>query len=384
MKTINEKNGLSRDLGSNLMRGDWGCLLARKVAPILVATMAIHSLSSSAARIPGKGNAFRTPIQQTTSPRNETKTSVPEALLTVAMSELKATQGELKLTKDEVNALNFEVVATLMELTALKVELFARDMELAAQKQVYQVPQTGQEVCFDNVSEDPTVPHSVIPCEGSDQDGARRAGLAPPDPKVRFTDNGDGTITDNFTNLIWLKAADCIPATSWEEALDAVANLQGTGRKFTRCSLTDQSVRGEWRLPNVNEIMSLMDYGNVSPCLPEGHPFELDYSPGQSGRYWTSTTYALPSEFSFEDRIFPKESLLRYGQNLARFGDAYVASLDSGELVHIPKDGRGRGKVPFAHIAGVMAVRERYSPTDRRNPIYQEAPGVFSNKKSNR
>ncbi|MBT5705492.1 MAG: DUF1566 domain-containing protein [Verrucomicrobia bacterium] len=383
MKTTNDEKGSSNTLGSKMMSADLGCLLKRKVAPILVAAMAIHSLSLSAARIPGKGSDFSQPIQQTISPLKEAKNVLSEARLTVAVSELKATQGELKSTKDEVNALNLEVVSTLMELTALKVELFARDMELAAQKQVYRVPQTGQDVCWDNVSEDPTVPHSAIPCEGSNQGGARRAGLAPPDPEVRFTDNGDGTITDNFTNLIWLKAGDCIAATSWEEALDAVANLHGTGRKFSRCSLTDQSVRGEWRLPNVNEIMSLMDYGNIGPCLPEGHSFELSLSPGQNG-YWTSTTYALPSEFSFEGRIFPKESQLRYGQNLSRFGDAYVAKLGSGELVHMPKDGRGRGKVPFTYIAGVMAVRERYSPTDRRNPIYQEVIEGSSNRQKSR
>jgi hypothetical protein len=169
-----------------------------------------------------------------------------------------------------------------MELTALKVELFAKDMELADQKKVYQVPQTGQQVCWDNVSEDPTVPHSPVSCEGTGQDGGRRAGLAPPSPELRFTDNGDGTVTGNFTNLIWLKAGDCFGKTSWEEALENVANLRDAGRKFTRCGLADQSVAGEWRLPNVNEIMSLMDYGNTSPCLPDGHPF--DGAMGGSGR----------------------------------------------------------------------------------------------------
>ena len=38
-------------------------------------------------------------------------------------------------------------------------------------------------------------------------DGAIRAGVALPSP--RFTDNSDGTITDNLTGLIWLKNANC-------------------------------------------------------------------------------------------------------------------------------------------------------------------------------
>ena len=383
MKTTNDKIRSSRTLGSNLKCGDWGCLIARKVAPILMATMAIHSLSLSAARIPGKGSDFGQPIQQRISPGKEAKNGLPETHLTVSVSEWNSTQGELKSTKDEVNALNLEVVATLMELTALKVELFARDMvferdmELAAKKPIYHVAQTGQEVCWDNVSEDPMVPHSTIPCEGSNQDGARRAGLAPPHPEMRFTDNGDGTITDKFTNLIWLKEGDCIEETLWEEALDAVANLHGAGQKFSRCSLTDQSVRGEWRLPNVNEIMSLMDYGNALPCLPEGHPFELvDFGYGNHGRFWTSTTYALSSELSFEHWVFPPENL-PYGRNNPRFGDTYVANLWTGELVHTPKDGRGVGK--WTSKAGVMAVRNRYSLTERRNPIHQKLHEGSSN-----
>jgi len=341
--------------------------------------MAIHSLSLSAAQLPGKENAFSPSIQQAASPGTKVKPTLPEALLTVTVDELNATQGELFATKDELNAMNLELVATLMELTALKVDLFAKEMELRAQKQVYQVPQTGQQVCWDNVSENSTVPHSTISCEGTYQDGGRRAGLAPPSPELRFTDNGDGTVTDNFTTLIWLKAGDCFGETSWEEALESVANLRDAGRKFTRCGLADQSVAGEWRLPNVNEIMSLMDYGNTLPYLPEGHPFDL------SGvQFWTSTTFALESEFSFEGRAFRKESNLRYGDNLIRFGDAYVANLGTGELSHIPKDGRGRGKVTHTHKAGVMAVRERYSPTDRRNQIYQPAPEVSSNNKRER
>ena len=38
-------------------------------------------------------------------------------------------------------------------------------------------------------------------------DGDLQRGVAWPDP--RFTDNGDGTVTDNLTGLIWLKNANC-------------------------------------------------------------------------------------------------------------------------------------------------------------------------------
>ena len=54
----------------------------------------------------------------------------------------------------------------------------------------------------------------------------------------------------------------------WQEALDA-ANTLASGS----CGLSDGSMAGDWRLPNVNELRSLIDWGNFSPALPAGHPF---------------------------------------------------------------------------------------------------------------
>ena len=51
----------------------------------------------------------------------------------------------------------------------------------------------------------------------SGDDGDVQAGVAWPDP--RFTDNGDGTITDNLTGLMWLKDANCFGSQTWTNAL---------------------------------------------------------------------------------------------------------------------------------------------------------------------
>lgn len=112
-------------------------------------------------------------------------------------------------------------------------------------------------------------------------DGDLEKGVAWPDP--RFTDNGDGTVTDNLTGLIWLKNANCFGTRAWATALtDANGLANGS------CGLTDGSVAGDWRLPNVREQQSLIDYGRFNPALPSGHPF----TGVQSNYYWTSTTYA--------------------------------------------------------------------------------------------
>jgi hypothetical protein len=84
----------------------------------------------------------------------------------------------------------------------------------------------------------------------------------------RFTDNGDGTATDNLTSLVWLKDANCIGAQNWTAAL-ASANGLSSGN----CSLTDGSLVGDWHLPNLRELQSLIDYSQFSPTLPGGYPF---------------------------------------------------------------------------------------------------------------
>ena len=161
----------------------------------------------------------------------------------------------------------------------------------------YSLPQTGQTVCY-------TIwPREHEPCEcgtpncPAGQDGDLQKGRALPNP--RFTDNGDGTVTDNLTGLIWLKNANCMllnsyngHRASWGDALEA-ANELADGH----CGLSDRSVAGDWRLPNVNEFKSLFHHGFGGPALSdttgteqwtEGDPFtniELN-----SNCYWTSTT----------------------------------------------------------------------------------------------
>jgi len=51
------------------------------------------------------------------------------------------------------------------------------------------------------------------------------------------------------------------------------------------CDLTDGSEAGAWRLPNINELLSLHDYSVNAPSLPIGHPFTNP----QEAFYWSST-----------------------------------------------------------------------------------------------
>src|SRR6266850_1287007 len=93
------------------------------------------------------------------------------------------------------------------------------------------VAQTGQIECFDP---NPQVNNPVIPCTRTGQDGEFQAGVTPPTP--RFKDQGNGTVEDRLTGLIWLKQDDCLGPVSWAQALEAASTLVSG-----RCGLMDGS-----------------------------------------------------------------------------------------------------------------------------------------------
>jgi hypothetical protein len=137
---------------------------------------------------------------------------------------------------------------------------------------VISLPKTGQTMCYD-------IDGGEISCTETGQDGEYQAGVTWPSP--RFTDNGNETVTDNLTGLMWTKSAN-LPgsAKTWQQALNYVKGMNaGTYSSF---GYTD------WRLPNRKELYSLIDFSRNNPVLPAGHPF----TNVQADFYWTSTTIA--------------------------------------------------------------------------------------------
>jgi hypothetical protein len=109
-------------------------------------------------------------------------------------------------------------------------------------------------------------------------DGDLEKGVAWPNP--RFTDHGDGTVTDNLTGLMWTKNANLlvVPRT-WNGAIDYCNGMNSGAGTYGYA---------DWRLPNVRELQSLIDYGRSWPALPSGHPF----TGVQPVYYWSSSTPA--------------------------------------------------------------------------------------------
>lgn len=134
----------------------------------------------------------------------------------------------------------------------------------------------------------------LVSCPGSPagQDGALSKGLA-----RQYIDNGDGTITDTKTGLMWEKLDDNDGGGihdqddfyTWYDAFTTKIATLNSGGGFAGHT--------DWRLPNTNELQSLIDYGRSGPAIDPS--FNTRCSPSCTvttcsctyGLYWASTTY---------------------------------------------------------------------------------------------
>jgi hypothetical protein len=84
--------------------------------------------------------------------------------------------------------------------------------------------------------------------------------------------NMDGeAVLDRETGLVWQRSPDSL--------------VGGWGASHQRCNILGVARRMGWRLPTVQELASLLDFNQVAPVLPAGHPF-LN---AEFGDYWSAT-----------------------------------------------------------------------------------------------
>lgn len=166
-----------------------------------------------------------------------------------------------------------------------------------AQSYPYTINDTGQDACFDNTQEI-TCPAQGQPFYGQD---AQLDGIQP-----AFQNNGDGTITDLNTGLMWIQA--CGSKVTWSTAMADASS----------CTVGGHS---DWRMPTIKELYSLIDFRGTDPS---GYPgsdtswlipyidtdyFEFEYGDPSAGeriidaQYWSSNQY-LGTVFGGDTAIF--------------------------------------------------------------------------------
>jgi len=131
---------------------------------------------------------------------------------------------------------------------------------ITAHAAAFPLRDTGQTKCYNNTAEI-TCPSPGEAFYGQD---AQYVGLQP-----SYQDNGDGTITDLVTGLMWQQADDGVEK-SWQKAFDYCENLTLAGHD-------------DWRLPDIYELETILDAGKYAPAINE-EIFQC-----RSSYYWSSS-----------------------------------------------------------------------------------------------
>jgi len=107
---------------------------------------------------------------------------------------------------------------------------------------------------------------------------------------AQFTDNGNGTVSDKSTGLIWQQAKG--EKHPWNDAKAYCDGLSLAGKD-------------DWRLPTKDELITIVDKNNFSPAIDESFFPEVF---GTSGvYYWTSTPVEGSDEEAHIVRFFDGE-----------------------------------------------------------------------------
>lgn len=152
-----------------------------------------------------------------------------------------------------------------------------------------------------------------------------------------FTDNGNGTITDNYTGLMWQKNPQQSTMT-WLQAL-AFANS------------TTLAGKTDWRVPNVKELQSLNDVNIFNPSI------DTNYLKIVVGDYWSSTTLYLTATKVWDMNLF--------------YGIVTQHYKTLNEYVILVRGGKDKKDLNFSEAlipAGVFSMGDHFGFVDPGHP----------------
>lgn len=210
-----------------------------------------------------------------------------DAKIAVAFAKAESTYGGACPTIGDLEA--------VMERSIGDTGLLTTALSGTAPTILRRMPASGEMTCYDGMTYEPTE------CAGTGQDAEFMAGVARMD---EFKDNGDGTISDVVTGLMWEKkmTLDGMPSPAELHDADNLYALAGTCTDSpTSFCLTDGDCPAglacevadggagamtavawvaklnegagfagytDWRLPNIRELGTIVCYGTCMPASP--------------------------------------------------------------------------------------------------------------------
>ena len=122
-----------------------------------------------------------------------------------------------------------------------------------------------------------------------------------------FTDNGNGTVTDNGTGLMW-QQGERNSRIIWAYAL-------------IYCEKSSLGGRTDWRLPNITELESIIDDTKYEPAIDTAY-----FPNAYADYYWSSTTSASNTNGAWS---------VEFGDNYVYYGSksygSYVRCVRGGQ-----------------------------------------------------
>jgi len=138
-----------------------------------------------------------------------------------------------------------------------------------------------------------------------------RAVSGGPLPGNNFIDNGDGTVTDDSTGLMWQQDGSAIK--TWQEAL-------------LYCEKLNLGGHNDWRLPNRNELQTIVQYILNSPPINK-----IFFPKTQPSAYWTSTTHVGYPDKAWSIDFYNRKIVVVYNQVLTKIKNAHVLAVRGGQ-----------------------------------------------------
>jgi hypothetical protein len=173
-----------------------------------------------------------------------------------------------------------------------------------------------------------------------------------PGPQPQYRDNGDGTVSDLVTGLMWEKA---FHKTSFSEAPAQAAGSRTGGH-------------ADWRVPNIKELYSLMNFqGQTGRSGPSTQGAPADAKPYLNTRYFD---FEYPSVGRFIDAQYVTQTAYQ-GMTMGRDKSFFGVNFADGRIKAYPQDGGPGGRTWYARYV-------RGNPAYGKNDFKNNGDGTVS------